>query len=305
MKKHLVIVCANQMIFISKIIQKCLKKKAKVTIIDNATFHADFATYKDADLFLVYCIFMMHSGLLPYIHKKLIIYQLEQHVNGTISRHYSNMIQDGTLFAFYNASILQLEYCRQNQDVVQQAFQMKTKLLPIPIDAIRPMSSFTTSKKIDILFIGLMNERRHRILQSLKNMFSIHCITQSIFDTALIPYFDQCKILLNIHYYENAILERVRINEGLHHSMLVVSEKPNSLDEESMSYYDDMVVFVDSENQLAETIREQLKKYDFQTLYSHLQEKLDNHKRHFKGELNNMLRDHIKDCPLSSCYNTL
>ena len=56
---------------------------------------------------------------------------------------------------------------------------------------------------------------------------------------------NNCKILLNIHYYENAFLERPRINEGLEQNMIIVSEKPFDTDIYICNKYYKIVNFIE------------------------------------------------------------
>lgn len=285
-KKTLVIIFVKQMIYISKIMAKYLDTIFDVILVDNATFNSDFKLFEKADFFLAYCIFMINPDLFSSLNKRLIIYQLEQHVNKQISRHYNKMIIDGTFLKVYNdASILNLEYCEQNQNLVKSKYNIDSTLLQIPIDTLSTTITPYISKPINILFIGCMNERRVRILQRLSRRFTINSVTQSAFDTDLIPYFSQCKILLNIHYYENAILERVRINEALHHGMLVVSERPNPLDSKSMDYYGNTVKFVDSEQDIEHVVTKLLKTYDMKKHLQMVDSKLNELNAEFKSNL--------------------
>lgn len=284
-KKTLVIIFVKQMIYISKIIAKYLASIFDVILVDNGIFNSNFKKYEEADLFLAYCIFMINPELISSLNKRLIIYQLEQHVNQQISRHYNKMINDGTFLKFYNdASILNLEYCEQNKHFLKTQFNIDSKLLQIPVDILTTSTS-STERSVDILFVGCMNERRSRILQRLSQRFTVHSITDFVFDTDLIPYFNQSKILLNIHYYENAILERVRINEALHHGMVVLSERPNPLDFKSIKYYGNAVNFVNSEQDIEHAVTKLLNTYDMKKHLQTVKSKLNELNTEFKANL--------------------
>jgi len=54
----------------------------------------------------------------------------------------------------------------------------------------------------------------------------------------------------------------VRINEGLHHGMLIVSELPNPLDFKSIKYYGNAVNFVKSEGDIEDVVTQLLNTYD-------------------------------------------
>ena len=51
------------------------------------------------------------------------------------------------------------------------------------------------------------------------------------------------KIVLNIHFYENAILETCRINEVLSCNKLVISENPDNSDKDNKEYYDNLIIY--------------------------------------------------------------
>ena len=87
------------------------------------------------------------------------------------------------------------------------------------------------------------------------------------------------RVLLNLHYYENAILERVRLNEMIKIGIPIISEKPNPLDIESMDEYSDSIKFIDiikdPSIQLVKIIKDYKKKY-------YEKEKLDKLEKTFK-----------------------
>ena len=71
------------------------------------------------------------------------------------------------------------------------------------------------------------------------------------------------KVLLNIHYYDNAILERVRLNEIIPIGIPIVIEKPNIRDMSITSLYKDNVYFIDliQENNIRKTIPDEINSY--------------------------------------------
>ena len=69
-------------------------------------------------------------------------------------------------------------------------------------------------------------------------------IINNIFGKELFHYIKKCKIVLNISYYKNALLECYRINEVQSCKKLVISFFPSSEDINNFNYYKDSVVFV-------------------------------------------------------------
>ena len=54
----------------------------------------------------------------------------------------------------------------------------------------------------------------------------------------------ESRIILNLHYYNEAGLETCRINEILNYKKIIISEKAN-LDKVNMNLYKDLVIFID------------------------------------------------------------
>lgn len=80
------------------------------------------------------------------------------------------------------------------------------------------------NKKYDILFYGDVNsENRKKMLPHLQKHYNVK-IVKNIFGNALKKIIKQSKIVINLHYYENASLEIVRIHECLSLGVPVVSE---------------------------------------------------------------------------------
>ena len=66
---------------------------------------------------------------------------------------------------------------------------------------------------------------------------------QGIYGLQRIAAIRQCRLVLNLHYYEDASLETARLNEVLPFDRLVVSERPR--DWFGMLLYQDAVEFID------------------------------------------------------------
>ena len=96
-------------------------------------------------------------------------------------------------------------------------------------------------KDIDILFYGTMSsERRKRYLGELKKHFNVQIITKA-FGDEIYPWIQRAKIVVNIHYYENALLETTRISEALSLGAVIVSEK--SVDADICEEFGEAVIF--------------------------------------------------------------
>ena len=95
------------------------------------------------------------------------------------------------------------------------------------------------TKDIDILFIGTMNARRQTILDSLRERFSkdkdknkdkdinIHVVS-TLFGDDLVQLLQRTKIVINLHYYTDSILEVFRIFDIMQNSRChIISESPD------------------------------------------------------------------------------
>ena len=102
-----------------------------------------------------------------------------------------------------------------------------------------------------------MNEKRKNILNyitlKLNNKYKFKVIN-NLFGKDLFNYIKKSKIVLNISFYNNAILECYRLNEIQSCKKLVISFYPNKNDIENFNYYKDSVVFVKSINEMIENI---------------------------------------------------
>lgn len=79
-------------------------------------------------------------------------------------------------------------------------------------------------KPIDILFYGSMNPRRAHILNELNKKYNVEIRVNDLWDKERDDLISKSKIVINIHYYENAIVELHRISYLLCNKVLVISE---------------------------------------------------------------------------------
>lgn len=103
---------------------------------------------------------------------------------------------------------------------------IEAKYLPIgyheSLETIRPAEQ----RDIDILFYGTMNERRKKIIKSLKTIPRAKAVTlEALYGEERDAYIARSKIVLNMHYYETGILESVRVSYLLNNGCFVVTEE--------------------------------------------------------------------------------
>ena len=112
-------------------------------------------------------------------------------------------------------------------------------------------------EEFDVLFYGTMNDARIKTLKIIQMNLGFKYnikIINNIFGKELFNYIKKSKIVLNISYYKNALLECYRINEIQSCKKLVISFFPNSEDVNNYNYYKDSVVFVKTLNNMISNI---------------------------------------------------
>ena len=253
--------------FISELFQKSFQKLGYTSEIKNT----DYKIKKELPpnhFYFIYCLFSMEDPtILP--PKQYIIYQLEQHINNQLNQHY-NIFSKKTLHKIYERSFLSFDYCKQNIDIIEKELNIKPNLLPIPFSKKNNYWNCFRKKrkKYDIIFIGLLNRRRSTILYYLKQFFRIGIPSKSIFGMDLVKFILKGKVLLNIHYYNDAILERVRLNEMISIGIPIISEKPNEKDLDICQDYEGIVKFIDIIDtpsiNLVHSIKNYIKEYNYE-----------------------------------------
>ena len=94
----------------------------------------------------------------------------------------------------------------------------------------------------DVGFYGECDiERRIVFINAIKENYKVNLI-YNCYKENLIHELKKCKIIINIHYYENAILETTRIYESLSLNKLLISE--SSVDIENHKNLNDIVDFI-------------------------------------------------------------
>jgi len=166
---------------------------------------------------------------------KYIIYQLEQ-------KRQSKFVTEAVLKNILN-SLVTWDY--SNENIVQFDKIYKNKIVFQPISIINKVQKYDLPIIYDILFFGVGCIRRNKILKYLtKQKYNIF-ITSKIFGDEMYKIISQSKIILNLHVYEDAILEVARINEVLPFNKLIISELPCEGDYINKNFYQDKIIFCD------------------------------------------------------------
>ena len=128
----------------------------------------------------------------------------------------------------------------------------------------------------DVLFYGGMNPRRHRILQQVAARYDLR--VKVIFEAERDEYIRKCKIVLNLHYYDDdAALELARFNEIVPFGKLIISERGVADDWFNARLYSDAVEFVDTVHDDLSNLSPLLQKLTYFLHDDHYGERMRNH----------------------------
>jgi hypothetical protein len=97
----------------------------------------------------------------------------------------------------------------------------------IQLKMLRPckeLDAGTGDKTIDVLFYGVVNARRQRILDFLEESGVHVTVLEQVFGEDLVPYIRSAKILLNLHKHDSALQEQARMIRWVSSNATIVSE---------------------------------------------------------------------------------
>jgi hypothetical protein len=212
---------------------------------------------------------LLFCQTLKYIplKNKYIIYQLEQVKQSKwINKLYLERIE---------YSLFTLDYSLYNYNFFKKNFEekyyKKIYYFPIPI-----INEFIINKNIeinyDLLFFGTFNKRRTDICNILKDKYNI-LVVNNLFGNDLYKVIMKSKIILNIHFYKNAVLETARINDVLRFNKVIISEK--SCDNDVMEFYNN-IIYCDEINDNLSNINKLYELIDYYLIDNNYKTIIDN-----------------------------
>jgi hypothetical protein len=185
----------------------------------------------DSGLYILIC-----PQVLKSFPRRYIAFQMEQSISTRwFNRAYFNILKNAEVVLDYNQTNL-LFFLNRSPD--------KLNIFYTPIGFLPSYRDVTTAgKEFDILFYGdTNNERRLLFLNRLRSSFSVKIIT-NVFGEELYKEIDKARVVVNIHYYEDALLETTRIFECLSLGAIVISEK--SSDQKEYLELESLVTFIE------------------------------------------------------------
>jgi len=206
----------------------------------------------------------LYIVICPQMYKRLpprqvrISYQMEQSVTDRwFTDEYFNIL--------YN-SIAVFDYSQENMLFLANKVPELNNLYHVPIeslpaDTMMPLEAGDACAdqfQYDIVFYGDAKiPRRKKFLNELSKCFSTRIIN-GIYGPDLWAELRKARLVVNIHYYENALLETTRINECLSLGLTVISETAS--DQHVHHDLSDRVVFtpINDISAMVEAIRRQL-----------------------------------------------
>lgn len=169
----------------------------------------------------------------PQIFKKFpavyIAFQMEQTINSRwLTEEYMDILHNA--YAVFDYSLENIKYF--NQDPM-----LASKMYYLPVDICEDMMTgeyAAEEKEYDVLFYGAPYvEHRQRFLKPISEKYNLRIICEQ-FGPELYREMNKAKILINVHYYEDALLETTRLYETLTVSdCLIISERSGDPREEA------------------------------------------------------------------------
>lgn len=232
------LLCTAHTLFVAKLLKKQLESFG-LTVNSIFAKGADDPEplHYDNSLHIIIC-----AQLFKKMPARYVVFQMEQSVSSRwFDTDYANILNNAEAVLDY--SKLNLAYLQEQQGVPFA----KLYYLPISNLSVNSLSvnSSSTSQEsptdYDVVFYGdVHNPRRKLFLDAISKQFKT-LIVSEVFGDALYAQLQRAKVLVNIHYYEGALLETTRIYEALSLGLNIVSEV--SVDQADHAVLDPWVTF--------------------------------------------------------------
>jgi len=171
----------------------------------------------------------MHIVICPQMFKRFpsryVSFQMEQTVSSRwLTEQYFEALSNS--YAVFDYSLVNVNYFKKHTDFGKMFYYLPVDYLP---NAQRNVETYV----YDVAFYGdVNNPRRRMMLDELKKEFNVRIISE-VFGEELYQELSKAKIVVNLHYYENAMLETTRLYETLSlGTSIVVSERSSDPKEE-------------------------------------------------------------------------
>lgn len=206
------------------------------------------------DVYFVVCAQVFNT--LPPRDKR-IIYQMEQSVTSRwFSQEYLDVLYNS--LAVFDYAEYNIKYMRALKYPLENLYHVPIQYFKNDMSWLKIDEKLAPVEMFDVVFYGdIKNIRRQKYIKVLSRNFNLKVVT-NLYGLDLWRTLLGAKVIVNIHYYENALLETTRICECLSLGVKVVSEAGS--DQNSYIGQFDSVTFtpVDDVDAMVVAIRELL-----------------------------------------------
>ncbi len=209
------VLCTRHTLFVARLAAHALEKLG----IHASILTEEPETYSE-DVHIVICPQMFQRMPARYL-----AFQMEQTVSSRwLTHEYYDRLDHA--YAVFDYSLVNVAHFRNTASFGKNIYYL-------PIDYLPSLKRADDRYEYDVLFYGdVSSPRRQRILAELQKRFSVKVVSE-VFGEELYQLLGRARVVVNIHYYENAMLETTRLYEllSLGRSM-VVSERSSDPEEE-------------------------------------------------------------------------
>ena len=193
-----------------------------------------------------------------------------------------------------------LDFSKDNISLYPKEINQKIFYFPPP--CIYSNRNYKKNYKYDILFFGARSKRRTSILSKIRTRCDNikFYIVNNIYDDNLVDLINQSKVVLNLHYDDNASLETIRIHECIMNNTHVISEEPKNKNISLDNLYKNIVTFfphikndlsnISSAISVIKYVISNIEKYSQKELYKSKKKFIDYYNNYF---INTFLYDNI------------
>ncbi|HEX5487863.1 MAG TPA: sulfotransferase [Rhodanobacteraceae bacterium] len=214
--RQAVILTSRHCEFVAVSIQRALRK---IDVDSRIIFGMPEGGYEDLPHFVI-CPQMFAQ--LPALY---VAFQMEQSVSARwFDARYIRTLQ---------CAFAVLDYSIANIDALAASDLPRTHLFHVPLGYLPDYSEGGVAEKgrYDVLFYGdIHNDRRRRFVEALEEVCRVRVI-HDLFGQDLREEIAGAKLIVNIHYYESALLETTRLWECVSLDKLVISERAANMEE--------------------------------------------------------------------------
>lgn len=227
LNEPITILCPIHTFFIADLFQNSLKK----INIESRIITSEPGFY-GTGLYIVICPLAFRN--LP---ARYFAFQLEQSVSSRwLTEEYFSQLSSAQFVFDY--SLVNIDYFRKKEKYFHY----------LPIDYLPEVKRDGSNYEYDVLFYGDTNSpRRQLFLKQLEEHFSVK-IVYKIYGDALYELLVKAKVVVNIHFYENALLETTRLYEVLSmgRSIIVSERSTDKIEDQRLENIIDFVEMDDS-----------------------------------------------------------